>query len=163
MYKLTRNPGFIKGVILKSISNQTPFYMTYCTNRPPQPLHPPGPDPLRVPSDPRIAQRRSLMAWIKDAEGLGEETVFSSQVELASVGKIAGAWWVWLWMSWVAPPCKKDAIVTSRIVLNFLEGGGQPKVSVGNLGVVEVLEKHFGEWRDVGTIGVFWTRFGCVV
>lgn len=52
-------------------------------------------------------------------------------------------------MAWVAPPCKKDAIVTSRIVLNFLEGGGQPKVSVGNLGVVEVLEKHFGEWRDV--------------
>lgn len=106
MYKLTRNPGFIKGVILKSISNQTPFYMTYCTNRPPQPLHPPGPDPLRVPSDPRIAQRRSLMAWIKDAEGLGEETVFSSQVDLGRLEKsrVLG-WYGLLWLG--LPPRAK--------------------------------------------------------
>lgn len=48
------------------------------------------------------------------------------------------------------PPVQKGCHRHQQDCVKFFGGGGgQPKVSVGNLGVVEVLEKHFGEWRDV--------------
>lgn len=75
------------------------------------------------------------MAWIKDAEGLGEETVCSLQVELGRLEKSRVLDGYGLGMAWVAPPAKKDAIVTSRIVLDFLEeGGGQPNLFRRSIG-----------------------------
>lgn len=72
-------------------------------------------------------------------------------VDLGSVGNfrrcLMGMGWVWVGLP---PPCQKGCHRHQQDCVKFFgRGGGQPKVSVGNLGVVEVLEKHFGEWRDV--------------
>ena len=150
MYKLTRNPGFIKGVILKSISNQTPFYMTYCTNRPPQPL-PQGAfwSTHRPASEFDGMDQRCGRTWRGDSLQLAGWTW--------SVGKIAGAWWVWVGYGLGCAPCQKGCHRHQQDCVRFFGGGGG-----GNpIFFVEVLEKQFREWRDVWNYRCFLnTRFG---